>query len=399
MGPAANPWADDRPPTHPPIIMERVTTAQPQGEGTRVTTLELFFDLVFVFTITQLTTVLVHTPSAKGLLQVALMLGVIWWMYGGYAWLTNAVAPDRANRRVLLLGGMAAYLILALAIPHAFGSTGAAFGIAYAAVVVVHGWLFTRHANIDVVKAILGLAPYNGAVAVLVLAGGIAGGTAQYVLWALACLIWISPKLIDNSGFEIAPAHFVERHGLVIIVAIGESVVAIGIGAEGLPIDAGLVGVALLGLALSAALWWSYFGGGDDTRAEEAMVAAQGRTRFHLAIDGFGYAHWLMLLGIVGIAAALKTVIAHAGDTVGLAQAIFLSGGLAVFLLGDVLFRHWLDIGPSRWRLVAALLALAAIPLGTAVAGVVQLGALVVILGGMIALERAQKTQRVAVSG
>jgi low temperature requirement protein LtrA len=184
----------------------------------------------------------------------------------------------------------------------------------------------------------------------------------------------------------------------VIIVAIGESVVAIGIGAQGLAIDAGLVGVALLGLALSAELWWSYFGG-DDERAERAMTAAAPSKRPQLAIDAFGYAHWLMLLGIIAIAAALKTVIGHASDTLGLAQALFLSGGLAAFLAGDVVFRAALRIGPGRWRAAAAVVALAAVPLGTAVAGVAQLAALVLVGGAAFALERAQKTQRVAVLG
>jgi low temperature requirement protein LtrA len=371
----------------------------PQPETSRVTTLELFFDLVFVFTITQLTTVLVDAPNGKGVLRIVLMLGVIWWMYGGYAWLTNAVAPDRATRRVLLLGGMGAFLILALSIPDAFGEAGLAFGIAYAAVITIHATLFTRHSSMDVVQAILGLAPYNGAMALLVLAGGIAGGTAQYVLWALACLVWLTPKVIDEAGFVIAPGHFVERHGLVIIVAIGESVVAIGIGAKGLPIDFGLVGVALLGLALSAELWWAYFGG-DDIRAEAALERATGARRFQLAIDAFGYAHYLMLIGIVAIAAGLKTVIAHSSDTVGLAQALFLAGGLSAFLLGDALFRRSLVIGSPRWRAAAAVAVLASVPLGTAVAGVVQLAVLVLVLGSTLVAERAQSnTQRVAVIG
>ena len=360
-----------------------------EAEADRVTTLELFFDLVFVFTITQLTTVLVHEPNGHGVLQVVLMLGVIWWMYGGYAWLTNFVAPDRANRRLLLLGGMAAFLVLALSIPGAFEDSGLAFGLAYAAIIAVHAALFTRHASMDVVRAILGVARYNAGMALLVLAGGIAGGTAQYVLWAVACLVWITPKLIDDSGFTIAPGHFVERHGLVIIVAIGESVVAIGIGVEGLPVEVGLAGVALLGLALSAELWWTYFGG-DDTRAERAMEEAPPRRRPQLAIDGFGYAHWLMLLGIIAIAAAIKLVIGHAGDAEPLAPALFMSGGLAVFLLGDVLFRLVLRLGTGRPRAVAALLALAAIPLGTEGAGAAQIGAVVLVLGATIAYERAR---------
>ena len=114
------------------------------GQADRVSTLELFFDLVFVFTITQLTAVLSHDPTPRGLLRVVLMLGVIYWMYGGYAWLTNAVAPDRAARRLVLLGGMAGYLVLALTIPDAFSGDDLAFGLAYLVVVSIHAGLFSR---------------------------------------------------------------------------------------------------------------------------------------------------------------------------------------------------------------------------------------------------------------
>jgi low temperature requirement protein LtrA len=165
--------------------------------------------------------------------------------------------------------------------------------------------------------------------------------------------------------------------------------VAIGIGVEGLPVDVGLVGVALLGLALSAQLWWTYFGG-DDTRAERAMEEAAPGRRPQLAIDAFGYAHWLMLLGIIAIAAALKMVIGHADETEALAPALFLSCGLAAFLAGDVIFRLVLRIGTGRPRAVAAVLALAAIPLGTEVAGAAQIGAVVLVLGATIAYERTR---------
>ncbi|HJW61064.1 MAG TPA: low temperature requirement protein A [Actinomycetota bacterium] len=130
--------------------------AQPaqQAERTeRVSTLELFFDLVFVFTITQLTAVLSDDPSLRGLLRVVLMLGVIFYMYGGYAWLTNAVAPDRAARRLLLLGGMAAFLVLALAIPRAFSEGDVAFGVAYLVIVSIHCGLYTRTPETQTLRA------------------------------------------------------------------------------------------------------------------------------------------------------------------------------------------------------------------------------------------------------
>jgi low temperature requirement protein LtrA len=358
-------------------------------EVVRVSTLELFFDLVFVFTITQLTTVLVNEPTARGLFQVVLMLGVIWWMYGGYAWLTNAVAPDRTSRRMLLLGGMAAFFVMALSIPQAFDGGGLAFGLAYVAVVSVHTGLFTRATSQSAVRAILTLAPYNIATALLVLAGGIAGGTATYVLWAVAFLCeWVTPKFTAQADFEVAPRHFVERHGLVVIVAIGESVVAVGIGAAGLPIDLELAGVAVLGLLLSAGLWWTYFGGGDDERAETALANAPPARRAVMALNGFGYWHIPILLGVIATAAGLKKSTGHPGEHLHVAQALELGGGIALFMLGDLLFRRSLGIGSVRWRAAVAILALATIPLGLAVSAVAQLAALVAIMAGALTLER-----------
>jgi low temperature requirement protein LtrA len=364
-------------------------TDEPSPAVERVSTLELFFDLVFVFTITQLTAVLVHRPDARGVLQVVLMLGLIWWMYAGYAWLTNAVAPDRASRRLLLLAGMGAYLVLALAIPGAFRGSGLSFGLAYLLVVIVHAGLFSRSTAASVGQAIAILARFNLGTALLVLAGGIAGGTAQYVLWALAGTFeWLTPVLHRPSGFQVGAAHFVERHGLVVIVAIGESVVAVGIGAAGLAINLQLVGVALLGLALSACLWWAYFGADADTQAEQALAAAPADERPTMAVNAFGYAHLPILLGIVAIAAALKLITGHPSGHLGLEPSLSLSGGVALFLLGEVLMRRWLGIGQGAGRAVVALLAFATLPLGLHVAAVAQLGALAVLLGGALAWEQ-----------
>src|SRR6266516_4000261 len=285
--------------------------ADASSEANRVTTLELFFDLVFVFTITQLTAVLYHAPTLRALAQDVLMLGVIWWMYGGYAWMTNAVRAHTAIRRLLLLGGMGGYFVLALAIPNAFSSSGLAFGLAYLVVVGVHTTLFTRATSASAARAVLTLAPYILGSALVVVVGGAVGGATQYALWSLAVAFeWLTPVIRGLRGFGIAPAHFVERHGLVVIVAIGESVVAVGIGASHLPVDGALVVAAALGLALSACLWWAYFGG-DAERAEQALAAMPPVERARAALRGFGYWHLPMLLGIVTIAAAERRGFAH----------------------------------------------------------------------------------------
>jgi low temperature requirement protein LtrA len=353
----------------------------------RVSTLELFFDLVFVFTITQLTSVLSDDPTPRGLLRVVLMLGVIYYMYGGYAWMTNAVATDRVARRLLLLGGMAGFLVLALAVPRAFSEGDAAFGVAYLVIVSVHAGLYSRTSVAHTIRAVIRLAPFNLASALLVLAAVLVEGTAAYLLWAAAVAMeWFTPRLAGTGGFRIAPAHFVERHGLVVIVALGESIVAIGIGAADLPVNLALASVAVLGLLLAACLWWAYFGG-DDARAERALAAVPDDRRGAVAIRAFGYWHLLMLLGIIALAAGLKDAIGHAFDQLDLAHALMLAGGVALFLVGDVLFRRTLQIGTGHLRAGAAALAMATIPLGLTVSALAQLVVLVATLSGSLLAE------------
>jgi low temperature requirement protein LtrA len=357
------------------------------GDAQRVTTLELFFDLVFVFTITQLTTILFRAPDARGLLQVVVMLGVIWWMYAGYAWLTNAVRADSTSRRLLLLAAMVAYFVLALATPRAFHGSGLAFGLAYLVIVLLHALLFTRAGEAGIVRAILSLARYNVAAALLVVLGGALGGTAQYILWAAAGIFeWLTPAIRGTSGFLVAPAHFVERHGLVVIVAIGESVVAVGFGAAHLPVDGSLVAVAAVGLALSACLWWLYFGG-DDERAERALLALPQLERAQAAVRAFGYWHLPMLLGIVAIAAVEREATAHAFAALSWWRAAILAGGVAAYLAGDVAYRRELAIGRTDMRAATALAALATIPLGAAVSPFAQTAALAVLLALVVPAE------------
>jgi low temperature requirement protein LtrA len=350
------------------------------GVAQRVTTLELFFDLVFVFTLTQLTTVLFEAPNGRGMLQVVVMLAVIWWMYGGYAWLTNAVSAHTPSRRLLLLAGMAAYFVLALSVPRAFTSTGLAFGLAYIVIVVIHTVLFTRATAASAARAILTLAPYNLGSALVVLVGGAIGGWGQYVLWAGAgAFEWLTPVIRGNSGFLIGPAHFVERHGLVVIVAIGESVVAVGFGASHLPVDASLVAVAVVGLALSACLWWFYFGG-DDERAVRALIALPQAERARAAVRAFGYWHLPMLLGIIAIAAVEREATAHAFTSLSWGRAAILGGGVAAYVAGDIAFRMELGIGRIDLRAAAAVAALATIPLGVAWSPFVETAAVVALL-------------------
>src|SRR5918995_586449 len=241
-------------------------------EEVRVSTLELFFDLVFVFTITQLTAVLAHEPTATSLGQIALMLTAVWWMYGAFAWLTNAVPPDRTARRLPLLGGMLAFFAISLTIPTAFTEDGVVFASAYLVVIAVHTVLYMQSASWTV-AGVWSFARMNLVAGTLILVGAIIDDATEYVLWSLAVVLFVVvPALVPEEAGWIRPGHFVERHGLVMIVALGESVVAVGIGASHIDISWQMLAVATLGLTLSAELWWVYFVG-DDQEAEDALRA------------------------------------------------------------------------------------------------------------------------------
>jgi low temperature requirement protein LtrA len=312
-------------------------------------------------------------------------------MYAGYAWLTNHIGVGTARRQILLLGGMAGFLVIALSLPRAFSGSGTAFGIGYLVVIAVHAGLFLRTS----VTAFIAVARFNVTAATLVLAGGIAGGTAEYVLWASAVvLLWGVTRITSDAGFTIAPGHFVERHGLVVLVAIGESIVAVGAGTPERAVNVELAAMSVLGLALSALLWWSYFGGDDDERAERALRETEPARRPRMVLDAYGIWHLPILFGVVLIAAGEKLAVLRPFHELAAKPAIELAAGAAAFLVGEALFRRRLAIARPATRLTAAVLAPATIPLGLDVAGFAQIAALVVLLGGTLLIEHPRDSNK-----
>lgn len=331
------------------------------GESSQVTTLELFFDLVFVFTLTQLTRLLSEDLTPSGVVKVVLVFGVLWYMYGGYAWLTNQVPPRKPKQQLLMLLGMAGFLTAAVAIPELFDQTGPLFGIGYLIVVVVHLLLFMQS---PLVKGVARLAPFNLAAAIVVLVSGFVSSDLRPVLLLAALLLqFVTPYLGVAPKFEIKAKHFVERHGLLMIVALGETVIAIGLGIDPTNLDGLVLVTMLLTFTIPAALWWGYFA--DDAASTiDALDSKEQELRSILAVRGYFYAHIPMLLGVVIIATGIHEALANPSEPPSLPVAFALGGGVAAFLLGDAEFRRVLELGPNRSRVVIALLALASIPVG-----------------------------------
>jgi low temperature requirement protein LtrA len=357
----------------------------------RVSTLELFFDLVFVFTITQVSHLILEAHSFGEVLKAFLVLSLTWWMYGAYAWLTNNVGTRHPLNRLLIFTAMAGFLVMALAVPHAFDGDGLAFGLAYLMVNVIHTLLFTRALDPSSSRAIWRIAPINIGTALLVVGAGFMSQEWNWLLWVGAVAILLSiPWLGGARGFALQPTHFVERHGLVLIIALGESIISIGVGAEGEAVTPSLVTAVVLTLALIAALWWSYFAR-DEERAEHTLSHATLLERGRMALLAFGYAYLGMITGIVLLAAGIHHIIDHLHEPTTLTASALLASGVSVYLLGDVLFRRFLHITFSRLRFLIALVSLATIPIGLWAGGKVQVA---VLLGLMIVIIVGEKMVR-----
>jgi low temperature requirement protein LtrA len=349
-----------------------------------VTTLELFFDLVFVLTLTQLTSYLEQDFTVARTGRVLLLFGVLWWMYGGYAWLTNQTSPLHSPQRLSLLAAMASFMVVAVAVPHAFTDTGVIFGVGYLVVVVIHLVLFSQAGPL---AGVTRLAPFNLAAAALVLSAGLIDGAAKYIAWIAALsLLIVTPHIGVASRFDVNAEHFVERHGLLMIVGLGESVVAIGAAVDTEQVTVSTVGVVVLATALPAALWWAYFAGGDQA-AKRTLARAKRGERSLLAIHGYFYAHIPMLLGILVAAAGIHEAVVHPDEPLSIGAGSALAGGIALFFAGNLEFRRTLEAGPLPARAIIAAVALATIPIGTNVSAIAQLGLLIAVVAGVLTIE------------
>ena len=362
------------------------------GGEQRVTPLELFFDLVFVFALTQVTGFLSHHLTWIGMLQAAALLTALWGAWAVYSWLTDAVPAEEAiPARLLIFCAMAAMFVVSLTVPDAFGEYGVVFGVAYFVVFLLQVLLFALATGRDPEQrmAILRLAPgFLGGPALLI-AAGFFDGLAQGALWALGLAIAYGVGVVRGvSGFRIHPRHFAERHGHVVIIALGESIVAVGVGASGVGLDPAVLVSVVLGIALAAALWWAYF---DLARlsAERRLSAAQGEERARLARDSYSYLHLPMVAGIIFAALGIEHTLAHTGGPLGTISAVALCGGVALYLLGHNAFRMREEGTMSVPRSVVAVVCLALIGVGVTAPSMLTLAVLASVLCGLAAYETA----------
>jgi low temperature requirement protein LtrA len=377
---------------------------QAVSEDARVTPIELFFDLVFVFSLTQVTALMAHDPTVHGLIRGLLVLCLLWWCWVGFAWLGNVLRADEGVGRVAMFGAMASMFVLALTVPEAFsdmlgGLPGpVVLAIAYLAVRLLHlaiFWLAGAH-DPGLRRQLLRFLPSLLGSTVLLLVASQLEGTAQTITWvAVVVADYAGTMLAGASGWRLNSAsHFAERHGLIVIIALGESIVATGGGVATLPISWPIIAASTVGLTLAACLWWAYF----DVlaiAAERVLREAQGEERVRLARDAYSYLHLPMIAGIVLVALGMENVLEYVGDATQHALSDPLAllplgamyGGVALYLLAQVGFkyRNWHTL--SSPRLIAFAVILLLIPAAMQIPALGALGVVTVVMAALIAFE------------
>ncbi len=365
---------------------------RPDDAEAKVSPLELFFDLVFVFALTQVTAFMADEPTFESMGRGVLVLALLWWAWSGYAWLTSTVDPERSLPRLVMFAAMAAMLVVALATPQAFGDEGATWAIGYIAVRLAHAGLFMLAARGDpaltrnVLSLLVSIVPGGG----LILLGALAfdGGETRNVLWLAAVLLdyGIVVGFSDVGKWRVHAEHFAERFALVMIIAFGESIVAIGIGADDVALDAPEIAAALIGIGIVCLLWWAYF----DVAAlvaEHRFRDATGEAQVRMARDAYALLHLPMIVGIVLFALGVKKVLQTPEEHLKAMPAVALCAGAALYALAHVAFQARTTGSVTVPRIVAAVACLAVIPLALELDALVALSLLLVVWAALITYE------------
>jgi low temperature requirement protein LtrA len=355
----------------------------------QVTPLELFFDLVFVFAITQVTSLLANDPSWGGVLRGMLVLAALWWAWTGYAWLTSAMDVDEGGVRLAMLASMGAMLVVALAVPGIFGDDAVIFGVAYLLVRVLHLVLSAIVSRDDPDRrgALLRFVPTAISGPSLLVVAGFLEGDLRIVVWVVALAIdYLGPTVIGvGRGWRVAPEHFAERHGLIVLIALGESIIAIGVGA-GFELTKGVILGAALGIVVVSALWWLYFDVAAIV-ARRRLMEATGLELHRLALHAYSYLHLPMVAGVVLFALGLKTTLGDVGESLDTVPAVALFGGVALYLLGHIAYLYRATGYLFRRRTVGAVLLLALAPAAVAIPALAALAVVSAVCSLVVAYE------------
>jgi len=393
------------------VSNERHPRLLPVEEEARVTPIELFFDLVFVFSLTQVTALMADgSITAHGILRGLLVLALLWWSWVGYAWLANVVQAEEGLGRVAVFAAMAAMFVLAVTVPEAFddlvgGMDGpVVVAFAYLAVRVLHLVMFFLLSGDDpgLRRQVWKFTPsVIGSTAVLLVASQL-DGWAQTLTWIAALVVdYVGTMLGGASGWRLRSAsHFAERHGLILIVALGESIIAIGVGIAQEPISWPIIVASVLGLTVAGSLWWAYFDVVSIV-AERMLRRAEGEERARLARDAYSYLHMPMVAGVVLVALGMKKVLEYVGeagdhelsDPLPLLPLIALYGGVSLYLLAHSAFKYRTWHKVTGRRLVVAVLLGVLIAVAGNMPALAALGLLTAVLVGMIASEAVQYSE------
>ncbi len=352
--------------------------------------LELFFDLVFVLAVTQCTALMAANPTWSGMGQGLLALTALWWAWTSYAWLTSVIDPEQDATRITIFSAMGAMLVVSLCVPEAFGDLALTFALAYAAVRSIQILLFTLASpdDADLRRSVLGLGISSAISVGLLVGAAFVDAPYREVLWLIAILCdLLGPFLFGSAGWRLVPGHFAERHGLIVIIALGESIVAIGVGAAHATIDAAVIAVAVLGVFLSAALWWLYFDVAALATERRLSAMEAGQEQNALARDAYSYVHLLLVAGIVLLALGLKSVMAHVSEPLHIEAAVALAGGVALYLFGHVAFRYRFTRTINRERLGVGIVLVVLVPVATTVPAWAALVLVAVITWALVTYE------------
>ncbi|MBF6545764.1 low temperature requirement protein A [Nocardia brasiliensis] len=392
------------------MIGSKRVRLQPVAEGASVTQLELFFDLVLVFAFTMVTDLAAEETSAKNLLRAFLVLALMWWLWISFSWLGNVIQADEGFARVAMFTAMGGAFLAALTIPEAFHDLAGGwfgplvFAIAYLVVRLVHVFMFWLASAQDAQLRNQVLRWALGSITIgttLLVIAAMTEGKVQIALWIAAIAgdyLW---TLLAGTDWRLNSAsHFAERYGLIIIVALGESIVSIGIGVAGLPISWPIAVGALLGLAISGLLWWTYF----DVAAlsiEHELKHADGARQIKIARGAYTFWHFPMIVGIIGLSLGLKKVLYYVGDASHhtLSDALYgiplfaLYGGVVLYLVALIGAKHYATGAISVPRVVTVVLLLALVPLAAALPALISLSILCAVLAVLTLFETVRFAQ------